>query len=167
VRNNRDNFRPATKELLAKRAGYLCSNPDCRRLTVGAAMGHEGLVGRQSGIEPGYPSGTAAVISTLAEPFHVSGMAAAVEAFSEFIIIAPPGTSKTTTVLQRSYRAGARLPSSSRSVIGPPQSESLLASLVRRPAFQGIREQHLVLLAHRGDWFSRWTAGTTSARRAD
>jgi hypothetical protein len=33
--DDRDEFSPATKELLAKRAGYLCAFPGCRRLTVG------------------------------------------------------------------------------------------------------------------------------------
>ena len=33
----RDDFSKATVDLLAKRAGYLCSNPECGILTVGAA----------------------------------------------------------------------------------------------------------------------------------
>ena len=40
----RDEFTAATKDLIAKRAGYLCSNPDCRCPTVGAAEGHDGVV---------------------------------------------------------------------------------------------------------------------------
>ena len=40
----RDDFRKAIVERLAKRAGYLCSNPHCRVLTVGAAQGHDGFV---------------------------------------------------------------------------------------------------------------------------
>src|SRR5258706_16076503 len=31
----RDEFIPETKEILAKRAGFMCSFPNCRRLTVG------------------------------------------------------------------------------------------------------------------------------------
>lgn len=31
----RDDFSAATKELLAKRVGYRCSNPDCRQPTSG------------------------------------------------------------------------------------------------------------------------------------
>jgi hypothetical protein len=31
----RDNFSPKTKDLLAKRVGYRCSNPSCRKLTSG------------------------------------------------------------------------------------------------------------------------------------
>jgi hypothetical protein len=33
--NNRDDFSPATKELLANRVGRKCSNPSCRKLTCG------------------------------------------------------------------------------------------------------------------------------------
>lgn len=33
---NRDDFTKATIEILAKRVGYLCSNPNCRKPTVGA-----------------------------------------------------------------------------------------------------------------------------------
>jgi hypothetical protein len=34
--NNRDDFSKATTEIMAKRVGYLCSNPTCRQLTIGA-----------------------------------------------------------------------------------------------------------------------------------
>ena len=33
--NNRDGFLPKTKELIGKRAGYMCAFPGCRRLTIG------------------------------------------------------------------------------------------------------------------------------------
>ncbi|MEO8234385.1 MAG: hypothetical protein ABI549_03130 [Flavobacterium sp.] len=33
---NRDDFKKTTIEVLPKRVGYLCSNPDCRKLTIGA-----------------------------------------------------------------------------------------------------------------------------------
>lgn len=33
---NRDNFSKNTTDILAKRVGYLCSNPNCRCLTIGA-----------------------------------------------------------------------------------------------------------------------------------
>lgn len=32
---NRDDFNKTTKDVLAKRVGYLCSNPECRKLTIG------------------------------------------------------------------------------------------------------------------------------------
>lgn len=34
--NSRDDFKKITIEVLPKRVGYLCSNPDCRKLTIGA-----------------------------------------------------------------------------------------------------------------------------------
>jgi hypothetical protein len=36
MNKNRDNFTRSTVDILAKRVGYLCSNPNCRRPTVGA-----------------------------------------------------------------------------------------------------------------------------------
>ena len=36
AKNNRDNFSPKTRLQIAKRAGWHCSDPSCRRLTVGA-----------------------------------------------------------------------------------------------------------------------------------
>ena len=36
AKNNRDEFTPKTKVQIAKRAGYHCSDPLCRRLTIGA-----------------------------------------------------------------------------------------------------------------------------------
>lgn len=33
--NSRDDFTPKTKEILAKRVGYICSNPDCNKVTIG------------------------------------------------------------------------------------------------------------------------------------
>lgn len=32
---DRDDFRKTTKDVLAKRVGYMCSNPSCRKLTIG------------------------------------------------------------------------------------------------------------------------------------
>jgi hypothetical protein len=36
VKDNRDDFSRITIDILAKRVGYLCSNPDCRNATIGA-----------------------------------------------------------------------------------------------------------------------------------
>lgn len=33
--NNRHNFTTKTIDVLAKRVGYLCSNPDCKKHTIG------------------------------------------------------------------------------------------------------------------------------------
>lgn len=38
----RDDFKPAIKIQLAQRVGYLCSHPQCQRLTIGPRMGEEG-----------------------------------------------------------------------------------------------------------------------------
>lgn len=38
----RDDFKPAVKILLAQRVGYLCSNPQCQRLTIGPRRGEVG-----------------------------------------------------------------------------------------------------------------------------
>ena len=40
----RDDFSPATKNLLAQRTGYKCSNPNCNQLTIGAQINDEGSV---------------------------------------------------------------------------------------------------------------------------
>ena len=40
----RDDFSTATKELLAKRVGFVCSNPECRQSTSGPQMDPTGVV---------------------------------------------------------------------------------------------------------------------------
>jgi hypothetical protein len=42
VKTNRDEFSPKTKLQIAKRAGWLCSNPACRAMTVGATADGKG-----------------------------------------------------------------------------------------------------------------------------
>lgn len=37
--SNGDDFSPAVKDILAKRAAYRCSNPACKKITVGAQKG--------------------------------------------------------------------------------------------------------------------------------
>ena len=34
--SNRDDFKAKTIDIMAKRVGYRCSNPNCRKLTCGA-----------------------------------------------------------------------------------------------------------------------------------
>lgn len=36
MKRNRDDFKKPIKDALAKRVGFLCSNPNCRKLTIGA-----------------------------------------------------------------------------------------------------------------------------------
>ena len=85
--------------------------------------------------------------------FQVSGLAAALDTFKDITIIAPPGTGKTTTLLQ----VADAFVQTARSVplfvpLGEwaSQAELLLQSVLQRAAFQGMREQHLMLLAHHG-----------------
>lgn len=42
--SNRDNFIQKTKDELARRVAWLCSNPNCRRATIGAKYGSEGVI---------------------------------------------------------------------------------------------------------------------------
>ena len=56
---NRDEFTTKTKLRIAKRAGWLCSDPECRRLTVGATSNGDGeiMVGEASHICAAAPGG--------------------------------------------------------------------------------------------------------------
>jgi hypothetical protein len=272
----RDNFNQQTKEIIAKQAGYLCSNPDCRAPTVGAALGTDGIqivgvashinaasvggprydssmtpeerrhhtngiwlcqthsklvdgddktfpvgllrkwkqdakeqsfeallkpnahpVARIEGIDAtveklisalvlpvqddlesvagrlracanadlaafmrmaGWPKHPVALYLKMIEdgkqrPFHASGLATAINSFNEIAVIAPPGTGKTTTLLQ--VTQAIQSDSDSVAVFVPlgewsSRSESLLGTIVRRAAFTQVREQHLMLLAYHG-----------------
>lgn len=58
--SNRDNFTKPTVELLAKRVGYICSNPDCRKHTVGPNENAEkatliGIAAHITAASPGGP----------------------------------------------------------------------------------------------------------------
>jgi hypothetical protein len=274
----RDEFRQATKDLMAKRAGWLCSNPDCRCATVGAAEGHDGVINigvaahitAASSDGPRYdPSLTSeqrrhhsngiwlcqkdgkavdsdeqhftiemlqkwkryaeglsfraivapgaqrdqrvaaatidaavqVLIDRLGLPaeddidtvtarligaatndiaafrrtagwpphavalnlrmidgeneraFQVSGLAAALDTFREITIIAPPGTGKTTTLVQVAdavVQTGRSMPLFVPLGEWASQPGTLLQSVLQRAAFQGIREPHFMLLAHHG-----------------
>ena len=85
--------------------------------------------------------------------FEAAGLAAAIGTFNEIVLVAQPGTGKTTTLLQvvRSITINdsfiaAFIPLSEWSA----QSQTLLQSIVRRTAFAGEREEHLKLLAGAG-----------------
>ena len=105
--------------------------------------------------------------------FQVSGLAAALGTFKEITIIAPPGTGKTTTLVQ----VADAIVQTARSVplfvpLGEWASQpgTLLQSVLQRAAFQGIREQHFMLLAHHGrlvlllGWLERARSGSTPSR---
>ncbi|QTN22240.1 hypothetical protein HZ992_19055 [Rhizobacter sp. AJA081-3] len=292
----RDDFSPTTKRTLAGRAGYACSNPDCRRLTAGAALGDDakvvsvGVAAHIKGAAPGGPrydplqtaeerrhasngiwlcsahakqidddhahftvdtlktwkqqaeERSALAILTLqapdanapqpeagsstvelaqrlglaprdnveavtarlraaaardldafvaalkspadaialglrliesgrVTPFGAAGLAAAIGTFNEIVVVAPPGTGKTTTLLQvaRSIAAkenlvAAFVPLSEWSAQGQP----LLQSIARRAAFAGEREEHLKLLAGAGRLvlcMDGWNELDTSSRK--
>ncbi|MBT1157117.1 hypothetical protein J1C56_16090 [Aminobacter anthyllidis] len=55
----RDDFKPTVKIQLAQRVGYLCSNPQCQRLTVGPRKGEEGtnIIGVAAHIKAASPGG--------------------------------------------------------------------------------------------------------------
>jgi hypothetical protein len=268
----RDDFTSPIKTKIAKRAGYLCSNPHCRRLTVGAARGHDGsqnigviahitaaspggarydpnlTLDQRSGADnglllcqvhahlvdhdektftveilrkwkldaeryssesllglgipggaglpdtvaieiqlgvtggatvdaiaakvvtasrtdinsfkhmPGWPQHPVELTLRLKDgnnsrPFQVSGLAAAVEAFNEFTVIAPPGTGKTTTMLQAAdaIHAVGRM-----AALFIPlgewaaQDQRFLPSVLSRPAYMGVSESDLHSLAENG-----------------
>ena len=273
----RDDFSSRTKEVIAKRAGYLCSNPECRCATVGAARGDDSTVSigvaahitaasaggprydpaqtpeqrsdQSNGIwlcqnhahlidsdvahfaveklrqwkqeaesrtaseifgsarsvadaaimalegtvkalierldlpsgddiasvsgraiasgladlnafkhSPGWPQHALALNLRFADSsaersFQVSRLAVAVQTFPEISIVSPPGTGKTTTLLQatEALLSEAKLPA----VFLPlgewsAQPESFFASIVRRSAYNGMTDRHLALLAHHG-----------------
>ncbi len=292
----RDDFSPTTKRALAGRAGYTCSNPDCRRLTAGAALGDDakfvnvGIAAHIKAAAPGGPrydplqsaeerqhasngiwlcsahakqidddpvhfavdklkawkkqveNTSALAILTLqapdastahaeaapptielaqrlglapqdsvesvterlraaaardldafvaalrspvdaialglrlieserVTPFEAAGLAAAIGTFNEIVVVAPPGTGKTTTLLQvaRSIATNetlvaAFIPLSEWSA----QGLTLLQSIVRRAAFAGEREEHLKLLAGAGRLvlcMDGWNELDTSSRK--
>ena len=107
---------------------------------------------------PGWPQHPLALNLRVAdgpsEPaFHVSRLAAAIQTFREIAVVAPPGTGKTTTLLQA---AEALLSETKVPAVFLPlgewsaQTNSFFASLVRRSAFRNLTERHLALLAYHG-----------------
>jgi hypothetical protein len=87
------------------------------------------------------------------QAFDASALSTAIETFNETSVIAPPGTGKTTTLLQvveailsRGDSVAAFVPLGEWS----SQSDSLLQSVVQHQAFVGEGEARLKLLAHSG-----------------
>jgi cytochrome c553 len=107
---------------------------------------------------PGWPQHPIVLDLTLVEHsnarlFDVARLALAMETFNEIALIAPPGTGKTTTIIQLtdSLLANEKLPA----VYIPlsewaSQGNTFLASLLSRRAFQNVRQQHFMLLAEYG-----------------
>jgi hypothetical protein len=85
--------------------------------------------------------------------FNVSGLAAAVEAFNEFAVVAPPGTGKTTTLIQVADAIHAIGRAAALFVpLGEwsSQDRDFLASVLARPAFRDRTESDLQQLAEHG-----------------
>jgi len=89
-----------------------------------------------------------------AESFSARELAATTEAFNEIVILAPPGTGKTTTLLQlaeaivdKRGAVASFIPLDDWSA----QSRSLLESILERQAFRPYNQDHLRLLAHTGE----------------
>lgn len=253
----RDDFTRPTVDKLAKRAGYLCSNPHCRIPTIGAAQGHDGIIntgvaahitaasvggprydasltkeqrrdqlngiwmcqdhgklvdsdeehftvpmlrewktsaerasfeallfGRPAlalKLDPddarqrilaasaedlqsfkqmdGWPDNPTELNLRVEEgnfpkqSFKVSGLANALSGFNEIAIVAPPGTGKTTTLIQLTE---AVLALGDHAAIFVPLSEwatqalDLLDSITKRPAYTGVSRADLVRLAEQG-----------------
>lgn len=87
------------------------------------------------------------------QAFHASALANAIVVFNEIVLIAAPGTGKTTTLLQvteailsRGNSVASFIPLSEWS----SQSDSLMASVARRNAFLGIGEDDLIQQARQG-----------------
>ncbi|WP_050570490.1 ATP-binding protein [Xanthomonas arboricola] len=89
-----------------------------------------------------------------ADSFSVHDLATTTEAFNEIVILSPPGTGKTTTLLQlaeaiinKRGAVASFLPLDDWSA----QSHSLFESILERQAFRPYRQEHLRLLAHTGE----------------
>lgn len=108
---------------------------------------------------PGWPSYAIALTLKMvddgesADVFTASGLASAIEVFDEIAVIAPPGTGKTTTLLQLTE---AILNNASSVAVFVPLSEwsthtdTFFQSLLRRASFRDARERQLELLAGHG-----------------
>jgi hypothetical protein len=87
-----------------------------------------------------------------APPFSIGKLPPALEVAPEITLVAPPGTGKTTTVLQlaRHLLAGSIVPLYFRLGDLSADTGGLLASLQQRAAFREIAHDELVALAERG-----------------
>ena len=103
--------------------------------------------------------------------FQAAGLAAVIGTFNEIVVVAPPGTGKTTTLLQvaRSIVANGRLVAAF-IPLGEwsTQTHTLLQSVVQRATFAGEREEHLKLLAAAGRLvlvMDAWNELNTASRK--
>lgn len=123
------------------------------RLRIAAARDLNAFVAALKSPVDAISLGLRLIESERVTPFEAAGLAAAIGTFNEIVVVASPGTGKTTTLLQvvRSMSTNENLvaafiPLSEWSA----QGQTLLQSIVRRAAFAGEREEHLKLLADAG-----------------
>ena len=99
------------------------------------------------------------------------GLAAAMETYNDIVLVAAPGTVKTTTLLQT---VDALLSHEGSVAVFVPlgewssQAESLFQSITRRSAFRGTQEVHWDLLGHFGRLalvLDGWNELDTASRR--
>jgi len=141
------------------------------RLRVAAARDLNAFVAALKSPANAISLGLRLIESERVTPFEAAGLAAAIGTFNEIVVVAPPGTGKTTTLLQvaRSVATNENLvaafiPLSEWSA----QGKTLLQSVVQRAAFAGEREEHLKLLAVAGRLvlvMDGWNELDTSSRR--
>jgi hypothetical protein len=87
------------------------------------------------------------------QSFSVAGLAAATRTFNEIVVVAPPGTGKTTTLIQMTESVLSRADLVALFVpLGEwtSQPASLFQSILGRNSFTGIKQEYLTLLAHSG-----------------
>jgi hypothetical protein len=99
------------------------------------------------------PLGLRLIKSGQVTTFEAAGLAAAIRTFTEIVLVAAPGTGKTTTLLQvtrciveNERRVAVFIPLSEWSA----QSSTLLQTIVKRRSFAGMREEHLNMIADAG-----------------
>jgi hypothetical protein len=107
---------------------------------------------------PEWPTHTIALNLKMAEAksteiFTVSGLASAVEVYDRIAVVAPPGTGKTTTLLQlmetilrNAFLVAVFIPLGEWST----RSDTFLQSLLHRVAFHDARERQFAVLAEHG-----------------
>jgi hypothetical protein len=88
------------------------------------------------------------------DSFSVHGLAATTETFNEIVILSPPGTGKTTTLLQLAEAIIDKRGAVASFILldgWSAQPGSFFESIVARQAFRPYGQDHLRLLAHTGE----------------
>ncbi len=107
---------------------------------------------------PGWPSHAIALTLKMvdgksADVFTASSLASAIEVFDEIAVIAPPGTGKTTTLLQLTeaiLNNGSCVATFVSLSEWSTRTDTFFQSLLRRVSFRDARERQLELLAEYG-----------------